>query len=484
MDYFDIFNTISSRNLTGKVLKNADGDEEFEEYKDDLARPDNAELFENLIPDTAESWWDKVEMVRPTYEASSMKSGSGEVIQWGVKAQSSFDTRGKCATRLKTHAHINIDDITLVRRGFSSEGIPTLYVPIGTTVTYFSEGQDTDGLTNTSYKTTTEPSNERAGIDLIQWSFDHAGLDQATTNVLKAERPELLSTATIENMTLEEYPKWWDSVVKAYVDTQGRVLNGNYQTYFNQTSTTRKRGGASANPVTYANKGKYRADLIYGYDWQAEVDSKKAGWTIIEGEGFWTRTGYTFLTLSYYVLLVATMFRGSVVLSRLGWVAKGAAWSKKVVMLAIWAVEMLTVEWMSLELPYRVVQVDVTHNYNTCGFPPNGHYHSYWVNVYDPAETDSYGTPHCIDGENRIALTQNPLKYDTATPCCPDNTQFDPTQSLCVGNDIMAIAGGGVLPTEIIPKEEITGLQSGAMIALGVTALVILTTIFSSKGNQ
>ena len=31
MDYFDIFNTISSRNLTGKVLKKADDDEELKE---------------------------------------------------------------------------------------------------------------------------------------------------------------------------------------------------------------------------------------------------------------------------------------------------------------------------------------------------------------------------------------------------------------------------------------------------------------------
>ena len=503
MDYFDIFNSMVSTNLTGKVFReetdtpqvDEDVIEAWEKYEDELAEsPEHWANFEQLIPDSAEEWWDKVNMVMPTYQGEEYMDDSGKVRYWGVKGQSSFDTKGKCATRLKSKAMIELakpSDVQYVRRGFSSEGIPTLYVPLGTKVTYYHEPQDTDGLTNTSYIESENESADRAGVDQVSWHFDNVGLDQATTNVMKAERPDLFNETLIENMTLDEYPAWWEDVMTTYQKTTVRVLEGNYTTYFNQTGWIRQRGGATQATQTYNTQGKYRQDIIYGYDWVAEVESQKASGELLEGKSSLTQFGYNFVQLSYYVAVIATFFIGSAAWTKLG--GKAVFWAsnlgKKAFMAAVAGIELLAIEYMALQLPYRVVQIDVTHNHNQCGFPPNGHYHSYWVNVYDPAETDSYGVPHCSQGEHKPILVQEPLKYDATTPCCPDGTNFDITQKVCIGkdadgNDIVAFSVGGIVPTTIVPKEEITGLQTGAFIALGVVAVVILSTVFGSKGDQ
>tara|TARA_B100001778_G_scaffold334313_1_gene345247 strand:+ start:1244 stop:2752 length:1509 start_codon:yes stop_codon:yes gene_type:complete len=502
MDYFDIFNSMVSTNMTGKIFReesdtpqvDEDIAEQWQKYEDELAETPNDSLFEKLIPETAEEWWDSVNMTMPTYQNVNESSSDGDKRLWGVKGQSSFDTRGKCATRLKSKAVIRIDkpsDMKYVRKGFSAEGVPTLYVPLGTTITYTHEPQDTAGALNTSFVESETVGNDRAGVDQVSWKFNDTGLDQAVTNVMKAERPELFDEAMIENMTLDEYPSWWEDVVTTYQKTTARVLEGNYTTYFNQTGMIRQRGGASASSKTYDTLGKYRQDIIYGYDWEAEVESQKNSGELLEGKSFFTQVGYRFVQVAYVVSVIATFFVGSAAWSKLG--GKLAFWAgnlgRKAFMLAVAGIELLAIDYMALELPYRVVQVDITHNHNQCGFPPNGHYHSYWVNVYDPALTDSYGVPHCAEGEHKPILVQEPLKYDKEIPCCPDGTTFDTTQKACIGkdadgNDIVALTGAGIVPTEVIPKEEISGLQTGAFIALGIAGVVILTTVFGSKGNQ
>jgi hypothetical protein len=502
MDYFDIFNSMVSSNLTGKVFRQetdtpqVDDDviEAWEEYADDLAKSPEGLTFDRLIPDSAEEWWDSVNMTMPTYQSVDESSSEGKKWMWGVKGQSSFDTRGKCATRLKSKAFIQFskpEDMKYVRRGFSSEGVPTLYVPIGTTIVYEHEPQDTNGLTNTSFIESETVSNDRAGVDQVSWRFDNTGLDQAVTNVMKSERPDLFDETMIQNMTLDEYPSWWADVTKTYQTTTMRVLEGNYTTYFNQTGSIRQRGGSSAASQTYDSIGKYRQDIIYGYDWEAEVEGQKGSGELLAGESLMTHIGYRFVQLSYYMAVIGTFFLGSAAWTKLG--GKLAFWAgnlgRKAFMLAVAGIELLAIEYMALELPYRVVQIDVTHNHNQCGFPPNGHYHSYWVNVYDPSKTDSYGVPHCEAGQQKPILVKEPLKYDATIPCCPDGTTFDITQKACIGkdadgNDIVAFSGAGIISTTVIPKEEITGLQTGAFIALGVVGVVILSTVFGSKGDQ
>jgi hypothetical protein len=502
MDYFDIFNSMASTHMTGKIFRQETDtpqvDEEviesWKEYQDELAETPNDTLFENLITDTAEEWWDSVNMTMPTYQGVDEISSDEKKWWWGVKGQSSFDTRGKCATRLKSKAVITLkdpSDMKYIRRSFSAEGVPTLYVPIGTSISYLHEPQDTAGGFNTSFIESETVSNDRAGVDQVSWKFNDTGLDQAVTNVMKAERPDLFDEAMIENMTLDEYPIWWEDVSTTYQKTTARVLEGNYTTYFNQTGMIRQRGGNNSTTKTYDAIGKYRQDIIYGYDWEAEVESQKGSGELLEGESLLTHIGYRFVQMAYVVSVIATFFVGSAAWAKLG--GKVAFWAsnlgRKAFMLAVAGIELLAIDYMALELPYRVVQIDVTHNHNQCGFPPNGHYHSYWVNVYDPTLTDSYGVPHCPDGEHKPILVQEPLKYDKEIPCCPDGTNFDITQKACIGkdadgNDIVALTGGGIVNTEIIPKEEISGLQTGTFIALGIAGVVILSTLFGSKGDQ
>ena len=484
MDYFDVFNALASRRLLGETFAREDIDPDAGPRTDDW-----------LIPDTAEEWWEKAELTMPTYEGYENKQEDGSINSWGVAGQSSYDSRSQCATRLKTSAKIQLwregqdPDFSLVRRGFSPEGIPTLYVPLGTRILYGLEAQDTSGVT-TSYNTSIEPSNERAGVDVIDWKLDDLGLDAATMSIMKAERPDLFDKSIIEAFDFTDFKGWWDDVTQTYGETVSRVLIGNYETYFTRQGMERLRGGSGIKSTekTYDTLGKYRTDIIYGYDWEAEVESQKEGWTLLEGEGFWTRFGYTFLTLSYYVLAIYTIFRATISWAALG-AKSGGFWAasllRKTAMLAFGALEMLTVEYMVFDLPYRILAVDATSNHNNCGFPPNGHYHSYWVNVYDPSKTDSYGTPHCAEGEHRVAVQQNPLKYDIHTPCCAEGLTFDPTQELCIGDDEMGMPGSPISPAgEAVPKEEMSGLQMGSMVMLGVVAVVVVLTMFGSKGDQ
>lgn len=411
-----------------------------------------------------------------TYE----KWESDDGTQIGFKATSSYNSSLSCATRLITYFVVkNYNDPALVVRDFDSNGVPVIWIPKGADIITTTEPYDTSGVTNTSYKLTSEPANERAGVSVETYKLNTTGLNQTALNIMRQENPELFD---IDDLELEDFADWWVQVNKTHADTVNRIFSKDYALYYNLLETDRIKGGRSSKLQTNINDiGAYSVHAIYGYDWDAEIESQKKDWSLAQGDDFlgmsWSGLGYTTLMTVYYTVFFWTMFRKTLTfayLPKVGMSIKGVG------KLALATIETIAIDFYLLELPHHIRAVDATKNYNLCGFPDGGHYQKLNVKVYDASKTDWQGTPHCKNGENRKVKNENPFTYDPEIPCCPEGAKYNKALGVCEqdGQAITPSAGGstpstgfGVLSTD----EEGKGAKIAAGLLLGVVAITVLT---------
>ena len=194
-------------------------------------------------------------------------------------------------------------DASLVVRDFDSNGVPSIWIPTGTTIITEVEPYDTSGASNTSYKLSTEPAVERAGVDVEVMQFNNKALETTALNVLKQEQPDLFN---FDDFELEDFEAWWIKLNKSHADTVNRIFSSNVSTFFTPIATHTLRGGAVAQP--FNQEGAYRIDSIYGYDWDAEVSSQRGDYSLGKGDDFmgysWAGVGYWSLTSLYYAMFL------------------------------------------------------------------------------------------------------------------------------------------------------------------------------------
>ena len=400
----------------------------------------------------------------------------------GFKAKSTYDSAVACATRLTTYFHVVGAEENQIVRDFDSNGIPTIWIPKGSTIVTSPSPQDTKGATNTSFKDANEPSNERAGVNVEYRQFSNDQLNSTAINVLRQENPELFD---FDNLELEDLESWWTTLNKKHSDVVNRLMSADPELYYPTVETQRIRSGATSKQ--FNQEGLYRVDSIYGYDWDAEIDSQRAGYELGKGDDFmglsWSGLGYYSLQSVYYLLYVYSFFRASLTYKLM----PSASHFSKVgaSKMALWAVETLIIDIFLLELPYYVRQVDATKNHHLCGFPNGGHYQSMNIHVYDPAVRDWKGTPHCKSGEKRRIVSESPLEYDPNVPCCPDNSTYNSTTGLCESGEVAilpndgsrsSINGGTPFSNE---KDNNTLIVGG--VVLGLIGLTMLTGFGGSK---
>ena len=104
------------------------------------------------------------------------------------------------------------------------------------------------------------------------------------------------------------------------------------------------------------------------------------------------------------------------------------------------------------------------------------------VHVYDAAETDWKGTPHCKTGESRKLESSNPLTYDYEVPCCPDGATYNSGTNLCENADgeVVLPNSGGTMPqlqdyAAIQSEGESLGMKIAAGVLLGVVGITVIT---------
>lgn len=417
-----------------------------------------------------------------TYEKYEEALSDG-TKKYGFKATSSYNSWSSCATRLVTYFYVITDNEDEIIRDFDSNGIPSLWIPKGMRVSTFVQPKDTAGMTNTQYKESKEPSNERAGVNVEVRQFNNQALHSAALNVMRQERPDLFD---FESLELEDLEKWWLELNSVHVDTVSRVLTGNLETYFPTVQTERLRGGNAISNRDFNQVGLFRIDSIYGYDWESEVEGQRSGWEIGKGDDFmglsWEGLAFWSLTGLYWALNTMLFFRATLTYTAL---PKATTLVGKASKLGLAAVEVLAIDTFLLELPYYIRSVDATTNHNNCGFPAGGHYESVNIHVYDPSLHDWKGTPHCKAGETRKIVNESPLEYDPKSPCCPENTTYNKGTSLCEGDDSAVIpsdglggSGGGGQPFAY-DNQKGQMIVAGAM--LGLVGLVMLTGSGGSK---
>ena len=124
-----------------------------------------------------------------TYE----KWESDDGTQIGFKATSSYNSSLSCATRLITYFVVkNYNDPALVVRDFDSNGVPVIWIPKGADIITTTEPYDTSGVTNTSYKLTSEPANERAGVSVETYKLNTTGLNQSCSQHYASRKPRVV----------------------------------------------------------------------------------------------------------------------------------------------------------------------------------------------------------------------------------------------------------------------------------------------------
>ena len=415
-----------------------------------------------------------------TYEL--WESDSGNKI--GFKATSSYDSTFTCATRLITYFFAqNFDDPSLIVRDFDSNGVPVMWIPKNADVLTTTEQYDTAGATNTSYKWSTEPSNERAGVNVETWKFNNKALDATSLNTMRQERPDLFN---VDDLGLEDFADWWVEVNNTHKDTVNRIFTKDFNTYYSLIQSQRIR--QQSQPFTSLQKnmneiGLYSIHSIYGYDWDAEIDSQRSDWTLGSGDDFlgysWEGVGYWSLTALYYVFGVQAFFRKTLTYALLPKVAPISL--KGVGKFALAALETIAIDIYLMELPHHIRAVDATKNHNSCGFPDGGHYQKMNVHVYDSAKTDWRGTPHCKAGETRKVENENPFTYDPEVPCCPEGSTYNKTLNVCESDEGASIpdSGGSVPDTGLsmltVPPTDTMGAKIAAGVLLGVVGITVLT---------
>jgi hypothetical protein len=420
---------------------------------------------------------DETPTVPVTYEL--WESDDGNKI--GFKATSSYDSSFSCATRLITYFYAqNFGDPALVVRDYDSNGIPVMWIPKTADMLTETEPYDTSGATNTSYKLASEPSNERAGVNVETWKVNDKALNASALNVMRQERPDLFN---VDDLALEDFADWWVEVNTVHKDTVNRLWGTEYDTYYSLNETKRLRGGSNnALQTNMNNVGLYSIHSVYGYDWDAEIESQKADWSLGSGDDFlgysWEGVGYWSLSSLYYVTFVYTFFRKTLtyaLIPKVGWTLKGVG------KFGLAALETIVIDIYLMELPNHIRAVDATKNYNGCGFPDGGHYQKTNVHVYDSTKTDWQGTPHCSAGESRKIETENPFTYDPEVPCCPDGSTYNATLGVCESGDGASVPdGGGIVPDTgfgmmSIPPTDSMGVKVVAGVLLGIVGITVLT---------
>ena len=414
----------------------------------------------------------------------------------GFKATSSFNKWSSCATRLVSYFYVSGVDASLVVRDFDSNGVPSIWIPTGTTIITEVEPYDTSGASNTSYKLSTEPAVERAGVDVEVMQFNNKALETTALNVLKQEQPDLFN---FDDFELEDFEAWWIKLNKSHADTVNRIFSSNVSTFFTPIATHTLRDTSSSAHL-FNQEGVYRIDSIYGYDWEAEVSSQRGDYSLGKGDDFmgysWAGVGYWSLTSLYYAMFFFAFFRstitygtrmvGGVLRPYVTWGSGKLLSVGSVAKLALAAVETLAIDIYLIELPYYIRKVDATQNHNGCGFPPGGHYESLNVHTYDASARDWQGTPHCKVGEHKEIESESPLTYNPEVPCCPDETNYNKATNLCEGaNGATWPNGDGNIPafnpTASGEPQENKGMKVAAGLLLGVVAITVITGINSSK---
>ena len=418
-----------------------------------------------------------------TYE--EWESNDGNKI--GFKATSSYNSATSCATRLITYFYAQgVEDKSMIVRKFDSNGVPEMWVPKGTQILTEVEPYDTSGVTNTQYKRSVEPQNERAGVNVETYRFNNEGLDITSLNIMKQERPDLFNFSDFD---LEDFGDWWLEFNRVFSDTVNRVFSSNVELYLTPIAETRIKGDGGTVSRTMSEEGLYSIHSIYGYDWEAEVDSQKASWELGRGDDFlglsWSGVGYWALTGVYYATFVWTFFRRTLTYAYLPKVAHVSV--KGVAKFALACAETVAIDIFLMELPDYVRSVDVSHNHNICGFPAGGLYEKINLHVYDSSVRDWQGTPHCKSGESRPTTSDEPLTYDPEVPCCPEGATYNKSTSLCEMDGEATVPDGGGstppttnalvvnAPTETLETKILAGLL------LGVVGITVISGLGGSK---
>lgn len=432
MDYFDIFNTISSNSL------------KKEEYKSD-------------------------ESPTPTYTKTSDNH---------IYAQSSYNAAGfACNVALMTeitienpeHAKMSRIEQTTIGDGQQSW---TLWVPVGTRLTLraypMDDGAEQGGFLDSASKwvrdsfpanmhLADEPNSSNSGmggVDLHRYYYDRDKLILLSVAAAKEERPDLFEPPNWDELDISNESDW-DKVIEKMqaatalaVEKLPAIAQNNFET-LQTVEYTSKLYTPYGHPVRgdiekFDRAGTHLLSFRYGYDWAGETDNMVWG---LDAPWYWytVRIAIEIPLMIFGGKIGHALFRKTFAKN----LAKNISqkelreqlvkqWGR---MRYYFTAGTFSAAFMTTEMAGWMAPMitpmftGATDSRNSCRFPLAGLQHHYTVQVYDPTKTDAYGKVVCAEGSYRPLEQIYPPKLSETIPCCPDGTVYDSSKDECLNED-------------------------------------------------